>query len=147
MPAVRLLAVFLVLGGWTVNVAASDTLSIHSASGTHQFNIEFAETPDERSRGLMFRQSLADDAGMLFDFGEPHEVFMWMKNTYIPLDMIFIRPDGVIHRIEAWTEPHSLSTIPSRGPVTGVFEVKGGLTEKLGIMPGDMVEHPMFAGD
>ncbi len=93
----------------------------------------------------MFRQSLAADSGMLFDFGDPHEVAMWMKNTYISLDMIFIRADGVIHRIQRDTEPHSLTTISSKGNVAAVLEVSAGVTQRLNIQPGDVVRHEMFS--
>ena len=90
----------------------------------------------------MFRQRLPEDRGMLFDFGEPRPVSMWMKNTYIPLDMIFIRADGTIRRIAANTEPLSERTVPSSGAVRYVLEVIGGTAKKLGIEPGDKVSGP-----
>ena len=132
-------------GGYTAAYAAEDILTIETRFGTESFQIEFANTPEQRSQGLMFRQSLAADRGMLFDFGDPHEVAMWMKNTYISLDMIFIRADGIIHRIQRDTEPHSLTTISSNGNVAAVLEVSAGVTERLNIQPGDMIRHEMFS--
>jgi hypothetical protein len=96
------------------------------------------------ARGLMFRTHLAERAGMLFPYGAPREVTMWMENTQIPLDMVFIRADGVVHRIEAWTAPLSRATIPSRGKVTACLELAGGAAELLGLSPGDRVEHSAF---
>lgn len=124
--------------------AAEDTLTIDTQSGAVTIQVEFAVTPQQRAQGLMFRQSLAPDAGMLFDFGAPVEVTMWMKNTYISLDMIFIRADGIIHRIERNTEPHSLATISSNGDVKGVLEVPAGTARRLEIRPGDRVNYSIF---
>jgi uncharacterized protein len=110
-----------------------------------EFEVEFAMTPDQIARGLMFRKSLADDRGMLFDFGPPHRVAMWMHNTYIPLDMLFIRGDGRISQIAANTVPLSDKDIVSNDPVRAVLELRGGITtSQLGIRPGDRVVHPLF---
>jgi hypothetical protein len=106
--------------------------------------IEIAEDPNEKALGLMFRTDLADNQGMLFPYGEAGELSMWMHNTYIPLDMLFIRPDGVIHRIEARAEPMSDRVINSDGPVSAVLELAGGASERLGIKAGDRVRHPIF---
>jgi uncharacterized membrane protein (UPF0127 family) len=106
--------------------------------------IEVAEAPKEKALGLMFRTELADNQGMLFAYDEPRELSMWMRNTYIPLDMVFIRPDGVIHRIEARAEPMSEHVINSDGPVSAVLELAGGAAERLGLKPGDRVRHPAF---
>ena len=95
--------------------------------------------------GLMFRTSLADDTGMLFPSATPREANMWMRNTYIPLDMVFIRADGTIHRIEAMTEPLSEAIIPSNGEVLAVLELAGGAATRLGLKPGDHVRHRIFA--
>ncbi len=92
----------------------------------------------------MFRKNLAADAGMLFDFGSPEKVVMWMKNTLIPLDMLFIKPGGIIANIASGTAPLSLSPVPSNGPVRGVLELKAGTAARLGIRPGDQVLHPIF---
>lgn len=106
--------------------------------------VEIAETPQEKALGLMYRTALADDRGMLFPHHPPQEAAMWMRNTYIPLDMVFVRADGVIHRIEVRTEPMSERIISSEGPVAAVLELAGGAAERLGLKPGDRVRHPMF---
>lgn len=121
-----------------------DTMTLHTARGTHRIEIEVAESEPEKAHGLMFRQSLGDNAGMLFPYSPPQEITMWMRNTFIPLDMIFIRADGTVLRVEAHTEPHSERIIPSRGDATGVLEMKAGSAERLGLKPGDRVEHPHF---
>ena len=92
----------------------------------------------------MYRRSLAPDRGMLFDFARVQPISMWMQNTYIPLDMIFIRADGSIARIAENAEPLSTRTIPSGEPVLAVLEVIGGTAARLGVKPGDRVEHPLF---
>ena len=107
-------------------------------------DIEIAEDPKEKAMGLMFRTDLAHNQGMLFPYGEAQELSMWMHNTYIPLDMLFIRPDGVIHRIEVRAEPMSDRVINSDGPVSAVLELPGGASELLGIKAGDRVRHPLF---
>ncbi|MGE5538811.1 MAG: DUF192 domain-containing protein [Gemmatimonas sp.] len=120
-------------------------LEIVTRSGEHRaFTVEVASRPDERERGLMYRQSLAADAGMLFDFGIDQPVSMWMKNTFIPLDMLFITADGTVTKIAADTVPQSLATIPSERPVRAVLEIKGGEAARQGIAPGDRVLHPLF---
>jgi uncharacterized membrane protein (UPF0127 family) len=122
------------------------TLEIVTRSGVHVFAVELARTDEERSRGLMFRKELPEGRGMLFDFSPEQEVSMWMKNTYVSLDMIFIRADGRILRIAENTEPLSERTIPSGGRVRAVLEVVAGTARKLGIAPGDRVAHPLFTG-
>lgn len=123
----------------------TDRLWLVPAGGQEvPINIEIAQAPEEKSLGLMFRTELADNEGMLFPYGEPRELSMWMHNTYIPLDMLFIRPDGVIHRIEARTEPMSDRVISSGGEVSAVLELPGGTAERLGIKAGDRVRHPLF---
>jgi uncharacterized protein len=119
-------------------------LVVESSTGSHRFTVELALTPEQQRRGLMFRRELADDRGMLFDFGTERPVTMWMRNTYIPLDMIFIRADGTIHHIAEDTTPLSDATIVSRGPVRAVLEVNAGTAERLGIAPGDRVRHEIF---
>lgn len=121
-----------------------ETLVLVTAAGERAIEVEVAETPQEKAVGLMFRRSLPESSGMLFPYEAPQEVTMWMRNTFIPLDMVFIRADGVVHRIEARTEPLSERTIASRGPVTAVLELAGGVAEKLGLRPGDRVLHPHF---
>jgi uncharacterized membrane protein (UPF0127 family) len=115
-------------------------LTIRSASGAHRFTVEVARTPEEQANGLMHRQSLAPDRGMLFPYEPPRDVSFWMKNTLIPLDMIFIRPDGTIARIAANTVPLSLEPVPSLEPVSAVLEIAGGRSAELGIREGDRVD-------
>ena len=103
------------------------------------FMVEVARTPEEQARGLMFRQSLAPDRGMVFPSSPPQPVGFWMKNTLIPLDIIFIREDGTIANIAANTVPMSLDLVPSDGPVSTVLEIAGGRAAELGIQPGDRV--------
>ncbi len=114
-------------------------LTIQSASGTHKFTVEVAETPEQQAQGLMNRQSLAPDRGMVFPRNPPGDASFWMKNTLIPLDIIFIRPDGTIARIAENTAPMSLEPIPSLEPVSAVLEIAGGRSAELGIKPGDRV--------
>jgi uncharacterized membrane protein (UPF0127 family) len=126
--------------------AEEQTLEIVTKSGVHVFSIELAASDAERQKGLMFRKELPEGKGMLFDFKQDQDVSMWMRNTLIPLDMLFINADGSIRRIAENTEPLSERTIPSGGPVRGVLEVIGGTAKKLGITPGDRVAHPIFSG-
>jgi uncharacterized membrane protein (UPF0127 family) len=121
-----------------------DRLTIESSAGQFEFQVELATTPDQRAYGLMFRESLADDHGMLFDFGHPQPVAMWMRNTYIPLDMLFIRADGRIGRIVQQAQPLSDTVLASGGPVLAVLELRGGITAKLGIEQGDRVVYRLF---
>ena len=120
------------------------TLEIVSKTGVHVFAVEIADTPAARQKGLMFRKKLPEGQGMLFDFKREQDVAFWMKNTYIPLDMIFIRGNGRILRIARNTKPLSTALIPSGGPVRAVLEVIGGTAEKLGIEAGDRVAFPIF---
>jgi uncharacterized membrane protein (UPF0127 family) len=121
-----------------------EKLVLVTAAGERAIEVEVAETLQEKAVGLMFRRSLPESSGMLFPYEAPQEVTMWMRNTFIPLDMVFIRADGVVHRIEARTEPLSERTIASQGPVTAVLELAGGAAERLGLKPGDRVVHRHF---
>ena len=121
-------------------------LEIVTKSGVRPFTVELATNDDERSRGLMFRKELPEGHGMLFDFEQERPVAFWMHNTYIPLDMIFIRADGRILSIAEDTTPLSDALVPSGGPVRAVLEVIGGTARKLGIAPGDRVESPALRG-
>jgi uncharacterized membrane protein (UPF0127 family) len=143
LPASQTFATRPVLARGEVN-----RLTIVTRSGArHEFVLEIANTPETRSRGLMFRRELAEGRGMLFDFaGRESEVTMWMKNTYISLDMIFIRADGRVRHIAESTTPLSEATISSNGPVKGVLEVIAGTARRLGLGAGDKVEHPFFQG-
>ncbi|WP_436164787.1 DUF192 domain-containing protein [Bosea sp. LjRoot9] len=124
--------------------AGLEQLVIVSGGTRHVFQVEVMRTPDQRAKGLMYRNYMPEDRGMLFDFARTEPVAMWMQNTYIPLDMLFIRANGTISRIAERTEPMSTRTIPSGEPVLSVLEINGGVAEKLGIKPGDKVEHVLF---
>jgi uncharacterized membrane protein (UPF0127 family) len=124
--------------------AEQQTLEIASKTGVHVFSVELAVTDQERERGLMFRRSVPEFTGMLFDFKRDQEVTMWMRNTYVSLDMIFIQSDGRIRRIAENTETESDKIIPSGGPVRAVLEVAAGTARKLGIEPGDRVATPIL---
>ncbi|HEX6112856.1 MAG TPA: DUF192 domain-containing protein [Geminicoccaceae bacterium] len=149
LQAGSLLALVIVL---MIRVAAAeapavldrDRLTIEASGGPFRFEIEVARTPAERARGLMFRESLADDQGMLFDFGHPQRVAMWMRNTLIPLDILFIRSDGRISSIARDAQPLSDQVMESAEPVRAVLELPGGLTAERGIEPGDRIVHPLF---
>lgn len=117
-------------------------LTIHSENGDHTFNIEIVDTPKTRAEGLMYRQELAPDAGMLFDFLAESSVSFWMRNTFIPLDMLFITSEGVVKNIHVNARPHDPTGIPSDGPVQFVLEIPGGRSVELGIEAGDTVTHP-----
>ncbi|HEX5777900.1 MAG TPA: DUF192 domain-containing protein [Xanthobacteraceae bacterium] len=121
-----------------------ERVEIVSKSGVHVFDVEMAVTPQQRSTGLMHRKELAPGRGMLFDFEGEGPISMWMKNTYVSLDMIFIRADGRIARIAESTTPLSEQTIPSGAPVKAVLEVVAGTAKRLGIAPGDRVAHRIF---
>lgn len=114
-------------------------LCIRAKAKVHSFVVELAETSLQQSRGLMFRTELADDRGMLFPFNSDRNASFWMKNTVIPLDIIFIRRDGIIQNIAETTVPYSLDQIRSTAPVAAVLELRGGLTAELGIVAGDKV--------
>jgi len=140
-------AAFVVLSVVSGSALAADkqTLEIVTSNGVQSFSVEVMTNDADRAKGLMFRRELPDGQGMLFDFVRDQDIAMWMKNTYIPLDMIFIRGDGTIRRIAENTTPLSETTIPSGGPVRGVLEVIGGTARKFGIKPGDRVAHPIFS--
>jgi uncharacterized membrane protein (UPF0127 family) len=122
------------------------TLEIASKTGVHAFAVELVDNDGDRAKGLMYRKELPEGRGMLFDFHREQDVSFWMQNTYIPLDMMFIRADGRILRIAENTEPLSTKMIASGGQVRAVLEVIGGTARKLGIAPGDRVAHPIFSG-
>jgi len=119
-------------------------LTIESATGRHDFSVEVATTPGQMEQGLMFRRSLAPEAGMVFDFKTPSMATMWMKNTLIPLDMLFVDAQGRIVNIHERAVPQSLDTISAAAPVRGVVELNGGTAARLGIRPGDRVLFPIF---
>ena len=143
--AIALIAACAALAGPLARAASFSTLEVATKNGVHIFSVEMATTEDEKSKGLMYRRELADGKGMLFDFSPEQQISMWMKNTYISLDMIFIRADGRILRIAENTEPESTKIISSGGLARGVLEVPAGTAQKYGIAPGDRVSHPLFS--
>jgi uncharacterized protein len=145
-PAVVAAAALYLFSSIGARAASVQPLEIVTKNGVQVFSVEMATTDQEKETGLMYRKELADGKGMLFDFSPEQEVSMWMKNTYISLDMIFIRADGRILRIAENTEPLSTKIISSRGLAKGVLEVIAGTAKKYGIEPGDRVGHPLFNG-
>jgi uncharacterized protein len=123
---------------------ATSELTIVSATGPHRFTVELAETPEQMEQGLMFRRTMAADAGMLFDYKTPVVATMWMRNTLIPLDMLFVDAHGRIVSIHERAVPQSLDVIAAAAPVRAVIELNGGTAARLGIAPGDKVQHPIF---
>jgi len=146
--ALAVAVLFAVLGPVSACSGAADAppsdpgrLAVVADGETHVFQVEIADDEDEQRRGLMFRRELADDAGMLFLYAEPRRAAMWMKNTFIPLDILFIREDGEIVRIHHMAEPHDLTALPSGEVVAAALEIRGGRAAELGIEEGDRVLH------
>jgi uncharacterized protein len=125
---------------------STEKLAVVTKDGArHVFDVEVADTKEEMARGLMFREAMAEGRGMLFQTGRPpREISFWMKNTLIPLDMIFVGEGGEVVHIAQNAEPRSLKPVPSQGPAVGVIEINGGLSARLGLKSGDRVEHPYF---
>ncbi len=144
VASATLLACLALAGLASVAAQTLETLTVVTASGRHMFQVEVMRTPDERAKGLMFRRFMPQDRGMLFDFQRTEPVSMWMQNTFIPLDMVFIRSDGSVARVAERTEPLSTRTIPSGEPVLSVLEINAGIAEKIGLKAGDRVEHGLF---
>jgi uncharacterized membrane protein (UPF0127 family) len=144
-----LVAVMLIAGAASGGAQAQatfdrTTLSIETAKGSHEFDIELALAPDQQSQGLMFRRELAVDAGMLFFHQRERVASMWMRNTFVPLDMLFVASDGKIVHIVERTVPQSLATISAGKPVRAVLEVNAGTVRRLAIKSGDRLIHPLF---
>jgi uncharacterized membrane protein (UPF0127 family) len=133
-----------VSAGLPVRSGQADSLTIETSTGAHAFQIEVADNDATREHGLMDRRYMAPDHGMLFEFEHNAPVSFWMKNTYIPLDMIFISPSGVVTHIATNAEPLSERVIPSGGPSIGVLELNGGMAASIGLKVGDKVRHPFF---
>jgi len=127
-----------------IDFGVPEALSIESEGSTHNFSVEIADNDEEQARGLMYRDNLAADKGMLFEFAEPKVATIWMKNTGIPLDIIFVRSNGKILKIEHSATPYSLRSASSEGTVAAVVELAGGRALELGILPGDMLRHEFF---
>ncbi|RZJ03003.1 MAG: DUF192 domain-containing protein [Brevundimonas sp.] len=122
-----------------------EPLTITTATGEHKFMVEIADDEAERQRGLMFRDPLPDDRGMLFEFPDVAERGFWMHNTPSPLDIVYIDPHGVIVSIAKNATPQSDAVIPSNGPAMGVLELRAGRADEIGARAGDKVRHPFFA--
>jgi uncharacterized protein len=141
-PRIAWLTVALGLAAASASAAERLALTIETAGGPRTFQVERAVTPAERARGLMFRRSMPGTEGMLFDYGEERPVSMWMKNTYIPLDMIFVGSDRRVKHVAERTTPLSERTISSPVPVRYVLEINAGASEALGIEPGQTLSGP-----
>ena len=142
-----LLAVFLLIAAGAAS-ADPDKVRIFSKSGEHVFTVEIADDPQKRARGLMHRRHLPRDAGMLFVYDPPQEASFWMKNTPLPLDILYADERGMIITIARMTTPYSTKNIQSGGVVRGVLEINGGLSDELGVVEGDRLSHPVFdSGD
>jgi hypothetical protein len=122
--------------------ASGSTIVLKTETGDHNFDIEVMTTFQDRARGLMFRRSLPEKSGMLFLYDRPEPAAMWMKNTFIPLDIVFIAPGGTVHRIEKNTEPFSTDTISSDGSIIAVLELNAGAADRIGLKLGDRVIYP-----
>jgi uncharacterized membrane protein (UPF0127 family) len=135
---------------WACASAAADEalkslpLSFVTSAGTSSFTAEIADTPETKQHGLMYRETMADDAAMLFVYKPPGTASFWMENTKLPLDMIFVQPDGAIKAIAQDAVPMSEDVITVPGPVSAVIEVKAGTARRLGLKKGDHVEGPAF---
>ena len=119
-------------------------LAIVTEETTHEFLVEEAKTLDQQARGMMFRESMDPDTGMIFEFVEPKIATIWMKNTSIPLDILFVRSNGKILKIEHSHQPYTLRSASSEAVIAAVVELKGGEAKRRGIRPGDKIEHPFF---
>ena len=140
-----IVSLFLIYNLCEVSASVKSDLSIITSNGSrHNFLVEVARTEEEKKIGLMFRKTLAKNAGMLFLYEREALRLMWMKNTFIPLDILFIDKKGVIKRVVKRTVPHSLATISSRQSVLAVLELRGGITSSLDIKKGDRIEHQAF---
>lgn len=129
----------------SLSAFARSPLTIETRAGAaRRFEVWLADSPSRRTQGLMFVERLSPATGMLFVYGTPGTVSMWMKNTLVPLDMLFVAADGRVTRIARNTKPQSLATISSMGPVTAVLEIGGGESARLGIDTGDRIVHPAF---
>ncbi|MFZ1814226.1 MAG: DUF192 domain-containing protein [Rhizobiaceae bacterium] len=124
-----------------------EKLAIVTGQGRFEFDAEIADEPREHATGLMFREKMAPNAGMLFDFGAVRSVTMWMRNTPLPLDMVFIRPDGTVAGISERTTPFSIDIIESPEPVSHVLELNAGIARMIGLKVGDQVEHRSLTKD
>lgn len=143
-PSMAAMAAMMSTPGGQPQKLETSKLVVETGDAQYAFTIELADSRAEHSIGMMFRTEMADDSGMLFEYLRPQRVGYWMKNTYIALDIIFVGKDARIINIAHMTEPHSLDSVRSAGPVLAVLEIKGGMAEHLGIKAGDLIRHRMF---
>jgi uncharacterized protein len=122
----------------------TEKLQINTQSGPHVLDIELVRSDADMERGLMFRKSMPDGHGMLFDFRTAQPIMMWMKNTYIPLDMVFVGTDGHVTHVAEHAVPMSEAIISSEGPALGVLEINAGVAARIGVKPGDVVHASIF---
>ena len=141
----RALLLALLLPGAAEAACRSDTVELRGPWGQARFAIELADDPAERARGLMFRESLPQSSGMLFVYEAPQRATFWMKNTLIPLDMVFLDPAGRVLGVHAMARPGDETIIDGGPGVLGVLEINGGLAARLGIAEGSELRHPAFA--
>jgi uncharacterized membrane protein (UPF0127 family) len=127
-----------------VDFGPPQPLTIVTEDGEHTFSVDEAKTLDQQARGMMFRESMEADSGMIFEFEEPKIATIWMKNTPLPLDILFVRSNGKILKIEHNHTPYTLRSASSEAVIAGVVELKGGEAKSRGIKPGDTVRHPFF---
>lgn len=142
---IALVVLLVALPAWALETFSTSELTIMTAGGPHKFSIALATSDAQMEQGLMFRRYLAPDAGMLFDFRRPIQAEMWMKNTLIPLDMLFLEADGRIVDLHERAVPYSLDVIASKAPARFAVELNGGTVARLGIRVGDRVTSPYFA--
>jgi len=121
-----------------------EVVKVKTSKGEFSFKTEMAVSATQRQRGLMFRKSMNDDAAMMFQWYKPQPISMWMKNTYISLDIVFIHKNGRVANVAAGTIPHSLQPVFSKGLVSAVLELKAGMAGRIGLAEGDLVSHRFF---
>lgn len=124
-----------------------DTVFLRGPFGSARFTVEIADSVGERARGLMFRESMPKSHGMLFVYARPNFVAFWMKNTLIPLDMIFLDERGVVQKVHSMAIPGDRTQIPGGNGILAVLEINGGLAQAMGIAPGSEMQHPAFGRD
>jgi uncharacterized membrane protein (UPF0127 family) len=124
-----------------------DLVEVRGPGGQARFAVEVADTDAERAKGLMFRETLPKSAGMLFVYPNPVRASFWMKNTLIPLDMVFADPAGRVTKVHAMAKPHDTTAIDGGAGVLAVLEINGGLAARMGIVPGSELRHPAFGAN
>lgn len=120
------------------------TLTVETRSGVHEFDVEIADEPDERERGLMYRTEMAPDAGMIFEYNAPQVITIWMKNTVLPLDIVYVNELGIVTSVAPDAVPYSLDIISSKTAVVAAIEFNAGTAMRIGLAPGDTVRSPFF---